>query len=109
TPSRFRDPARFSFAHGGKDGHPFPVPLKTYDESIDFLRRSLDAVKMGDSERRDGMRRLAQFVKSVEVRYQPEAEFAATIAHEEAISGSLDGRTVFDDVPRRSPKQLKLF
>src|SRR5438105_11631039 len=35
TSSRFHDPARFSFAHGGKDRHPFPVPLKTYDESID--------------------------------------------------------------------------
>jgi hypothetical protein len=34
TPSRFKDPARFSFAHGGKDGHPFPVPLKVYDETI---------------------------------------------------------------------------
>ena len=43
TPTRFADPARFSFAHGGKDGHPFPVPLKTYDESIAVLRRGLDA------------------------------------------------------------------
>src|SRR5579884_1853779 len=48
TPSRFADPARFSFAHGGKDGHPFPVPLKTYDESLHFLRSSLDKAKVGD-------------------------------------------------------------
>src|SRR6185436_6453957 len=47
TPTRFSDPARFSFAHGGKDGHPFPVPLKTYDESIAVLRRSLDAARVG--------------------------------------------------------------
>ena len=40
TPTRFTDPARFSFALGGKDGHPFPVPLKTYDESIAVLRRA---------------------------------------------------------------------
>ena len=39
APSRFNDPARFSFAHGGKDGHPCPVPLKTYDESLNFLRK----------------------------------------------------------------------
>jgi len=45
TPGRFSDPARFSFALGGKDGHPFPVPLETYDESIAILRRSLDAAK----------------------------------------------------------------
>ena len=43
TPARFSDPARFSFALGGKDGHPFPVPLKTYDETITILRRSLDS------------------------------------------------------------------
>ena len=40
TPTRFDDPARFSFAHGGKDGHPFPVPLHVYDESISVLRRA---------------------------------------------------------------------
>ncbi len=69
TPTRFSDPARFSFALGGKDGHPFPVPLKTYDETIDILRRSLDAAKMGDTEKIDGMKRLDTFVRSVEQRY----------------------------------------
>src|SRR4029077_783396 len=58
TPTRFDDPARFSFAHGGKDGHPFPVPLKVYDESIAVLRRSLDAAKVGRSEKLDGFSRL---------------------------------------------------
>ena len=43
APTRFSDPARFSFAHGGKDRHPFPVPLKTYDETIGVLRRGLEA------------------------------------------------------------------
>ena len=57
-PSRFSDPARFSFALGGKDGHPFPVPLKTYDESIDVLRRSLDAARLGDTEKLEGFARL---------------------------------------------------
>src|ERR1700722_11077425 len=45
TPTRFSDPARFSFALGGKDGHPFPVPLKTYDESLGVLRNALDRAK----------------------------------------------------------------
>jgi hypothetical protein len=49
APSRFADPARFSFAHGGKDGHPFPVPLKTYDESLQVLRRSLAAAHVGNT------------------------------------------------------------
>ena len=41
APSRFADPARFSLAHGGKDGHPFPVPLNVYDETLGVLRRAL--------------------------------------------------------------------
>jgi hypothetical protein len=58
TPTRFDDPARFSFAHGGKDGHPFPVPLKVYDESLGVLRRALDAAKVGHAEKLQGFARL---------------------------------------------------
>ncbi|HYP07244.1 MAG TPA: DUF763 domain-containing protein [Bryobacteraceae bacterium] len=108
TPARFSDPARYSFALGGKDRHPFPVPLKTYDETIDVLRRALDAAKMGDTEKLDGMRRLEQFVRIVERRAQPEADFEAVVAHENAISKGLNGRSVFDDKPAK-PRQLKLF
>ena len=75
TPTRFSDPARFSFAHGGKDGHPFPVPLKTYDESIAVLRRSLDAARVGDKDKSDGLRRLDTFVRAVEQRLAPSADF----------------------------------
>ena len=99
APSRFSDPARFSFALGGKDRHPFPVPLKTYDESLDFLRTSLDQAKVGHSEKLDGFRRLERFVHSVETKRKPLADFNAVIAHEKAISPSLDGRSVFDDKP----------
>ena len=113
TPTRFSDPARFSFAHGGKDGHPFPVPRKTYDESIEVLRSSLDAARLGDKEKLEGFRRLEQFTRSIESRCRPEADFEAVIAHEHKISSSLDGRTVFDD-RKKSPaksrsKQLPLF
>jgi uncharacterized protein len=101
APSRFTDPARFSFAHGGKDRHPFPVPLKTYDESLNFLRSSLDAAKVGDKEKLSGFRRLERFVHTVETRLEPEANFDAVIAHENVISPSLDGRSVFDDRPRQ--------
>jgi hypothetical protein len=105
APNRFADPARFSFAHGGKDRHPFPVPLKTYDESLTFLRTSLDAAKLGGRDKLDGFRRLDRFVLAVETRLKPEANFDAVIAHENAISRSLDGRSVFDD----TPKQLSLL
>jgi len=101
TPTRFDDPARFSFAHGGKDGHPFPVPLKTYDESIDVLRRSLDAARVGDHDKLDGMKRLDRFVRGIETRRSPEADFDAALAHERAISQSIGGRTVFDKRQQR--------
>jgi hypothetical protein len=117
APNSFSDPARFSFAHGGKDGHPFPVPLKTYDESLNVLRTSLDAAKVGDREKLDGFRRLENFVRGVESNLKPEADFAAILTHERSISRSLNGRTVFDDRPRSkrasrfkpSPRQRSLF
>ncbi len=111
--SRFSDPARFSFALGGKDRHPFPVPLKTYDESLGVLRRALNAAKLGATEKIDGFKRLDHLVRTIEQRYEPEADFARVMEHEHAISASLDGRSVFDD---KHPKpanaratQLSLF
>jgi hypothetical protein len=119
APARFDDPARFAFAHGGKDGHPFPVPLNIYDESIGVLRRALDGAKVGHTEKLDGFKRLDAFARAVELGRQPVADVAATIARERAISHSLGGRTVFDDrlgsargkrrEPRQATGQLDLF
>jgi hypothetical protein len=113
TPVRFSDPARYSFALGGKDRHPFPVPLKTYDESIAVLRRSLDAAKVDGGEKLEGFRRLERFVKIVEERGQPVANLQAVVKHELAISPSLDGRSVQDDKSKRRPgrvgRQMSLF
>ena len=110
APSRFSDQARFSFALGGKDRHPFPVPLVTYDESIGVLRRALDAAKVGDTEKIDGMRRLERFTRMVEERCSPEAGLPALVAHEERISPGLGGRSVFDRPKTRpAPAQLSLF
>lgn len=112
APSRFTDPARFSFALGGKDRHPFPVPLRTYDESLDVLRRSLDAAKLGHTEKVDGFKRLDALLRRVEKQHAPEADFDRLIEHEVAISPSLGGRSVFDDrAAKRFPskQQLSLF
>jgi len=68
TPTRFSDPARFSFALGGKDGHPFPVPLKTYDESLSVLRNALNRAKLGDPEKMEGFARLDRFSRLLETR-----------------------------------------
>jgi len=115
APSRFSDPARFSFALGGKDGHPFPVPLTTYDEAIAVLRRSLDAARLETTEKIDGFRRLDQFTRVVEQRLAPQAEFEQAVTYEQEISASLNGRTVLDDNkrPARShrpsaPKRVRM-
>jgi len=97
APARFQDPARFSFAHGGKDGHPFPVPLKVYDETIDILRRSLERARVNQTDKVDGIRRLDRFVRAIETQVPTEVDFDAALAHERAISPSIGGRTVFDD------------
>ncbi len=109
APSRFSDPARFSFALGGKDGHPFPVPLKTYDESLSVLRRALDSAKLGHTEKVDGFRRLDKLVRRVEERFEPTADFDRVIEHERAISPKLDGRTVMDDKKPKKKGQMSLF
>jgi hypothetical protein len=112
APSRFSDPARFSFALGGKDRHPFPVPLKTYDESLAVLRRSLDQAKLGHSDKIDGFKRLDNLVRTVERQYAVEARFDEAIQHEFAISESVGGRSVFDDKEAKRAdgrKQLSLF
>jgi hypothetical protein len=60
APSSFQDPARFSFAHGGKDGYPFPVDRKTYEKSIDFLKSCIDKAKVGDRDKIDAFKRLGR-------------------------------------------------
>jgi uncharacterized protein len=113
APSRFTDPARFSFAHGGKDGHPFPVPLKTYDESLAVLRRSLDAARVGHLEKLHGFERLDRLTRAVEQERNPLAEFEAALKHEWQISRSVGGRTVRNDQSRSrrkaDPLQRSLF
>ena len=111
APSRFSDPARFSFALGGKDRHPFPVPLKTYDESLSVLRSALDSAKIGDREKIDGFKRLNSFVEVVEKKFDVSTRLEEVIRHENAISKSLNGRSVFDKpaTSRKSERQLALF
>jgi hypothetical protein len=58
TPVSLRDPASYSFAHGGKDGYPYPVDRKTYDSSIQFLTQALRKAKIGESEKLEAFRRL---------------------------------------------------
>ena len=59
APASMKDPARFSFAHGGKDGHPYPVDRDVYDHSVDWLRVALERAKLGRTDRLDALKRLA--------------------------------------------------
>ncbi len=113
TPSRFYDPARYSFAHGGKDGHPFPVPLKTYDESIELLDKAIQLAKLGQKDKSDAIKNLHKAAKRLEDDFQPNNNFDQLIEKERKESWKYGGKTVFGDAkpPKDSDKgnQLKLF
>ncbi|PWJ68307.1 MULTISPECIES: DUF763 domain-containing protein [unclassified Fibrobacter] len=94
TPSRFRDPARYSFAHGGKDGHPFPVPTRVYDESIRVLKGAIEHAKIGDREKMDCLNRLHATQLAIEKDCEPLADFDKTLEHERSHSIEWGGRTV---------------
>jgi len=66
VPARFADPARFAFAHGGKDGHPFPVPLPVYDETIRVLRAAVARARLGQDDRLAAIRRLDAQARALE-------------------------------------------
>lgn len=93
TPYRFKDPARFSLAHGGKDRHPYPVPLKVYDETIRVLKSAVQSAKLGRDEELGALRRLDAQARLLEsVANGPDVD--AFIAGERAVSAELDGRSV---------------
>jgi hypothetical protein len=93
APYRFTDPARFSFAHGGKDRHPFPVPLKVYDETISVMKAAVEKAKLGQDDRLAALKRLDDEARRVERRAGPPVE--DTIAEERRLSHSFGGRSVF--------------
>jgi uncharacterized protein len=93
APSRFSDPARFAFAHGGKDGHPFPVPLKVYDATLGALKRAVERAHLGSSETLAALRRLDAQARLLEARASGPS-FAAHVAEERGRSGFYGGRRV---------------
>jgi hypothetical protein len=93
TPSRFSDPARFSMAHGGKDGHPFPVPLKVYDETIRILKSAVDRAKLGNADRLHAIQRLDGESRALE-RAALGPSFNEFVRTERERSPDYDGRTV---------------
>ncbi|QEM04418.1 DUF763 domain-containing protein [Mucilaginibacter rubeus] len=109
TPSRFKDPARFSFAHGGKDGAPFPVPTKVYDETLSTLQTAIQKAKMGNSDKNEAIKRLSQIAERAEKDFTPNANFDKVIEKERNDSWKYGGRTVFGKAKPPVEQQLKLF
>jgi len=113
TPSRFKDPARFSFAHGGKDGHPFPVPVNVYDETISILQNAVEKAKLDNSDKQTAIKQLHEIAKQAENNFTPKDNLEKLIQKERDESWKYGGKTVFGDArpPRKVSKgiQLRMF
>ncbi len=111
TPSRFTDPARFSFAHGGKDGHPFPVPTMVYDKSIEILRQSIEKAKIGHTDKQQAIKNLTMAAQLIERDFVPNANFYNILDIERKDAYKYGGRTVLgkSKPPKNNPSQLDFF
>jgi uncharacterized protein len=98
APYRFSDPARFSFAHGGKDRHPFPVPLKVYDRTIDVLKRAVAHAKLGAAEELAAIKRLDAQARLLERQVSGPA-IETLFAEERRRSSDYGGMSVFGPEP----------
>jgi len=94
APFRFLDPARFSLAYGGKDRHPYPVPIKIYDETIRVLTSAVEQASLGRDERMKALKRLDEQARRLEAIAEGPS-FEAFVAGERMNSPSLDGRSIF--------------
>ncbi|OHV23005.1 DUF763 domain-containing protein [Rhizobium sp. RMa-01] len=94
APCRFSDPARFSIAHGGKDRHPFPVPLKVYDETIGVMKSAVQKGRLGREEELQALKRLDDQSRQME-RYVTGPDLKEIIAGEFRQSADFGGRSVF--------------
>ncbi|MES2628513.1 MAG: DUF763 domain-containing protein [Bacteroidota bacterium] len=109
TPSRFNDPARFSFAHGGKDGHPFPVPTQVYDQTIAVLQTAVEKAKIGDTDKVEAIKNLSIIAQRMEQDFvEDERLFDQVIKQERENSWKYGGKTVFGD-EKPPTGQLGLF
>lgn len=97
TPSRFSDPARFSFAHGGKDGHPFPVPTKIYDETIEIFNKAINQSKLGENDKLQVLKNLSKVSMEIEKDFIPNNNFEEWIENERNNSWKYGGKTIYGD------------
>lgn len=106
APYRFSDPARFSLAHGGKDRHPFPVPVKVYDETIGVMKSAVRKARLGSGEELETLKRLDEQSRQLE-RYVTGPDLKEIVAGEFERSVQFGGRSVFGwehEITGRGPK-----
>jgi hypothetical protein len=96
APCRFSDPARFSFAHGGKDRHPFPVPVRVYDETIAVLKSAVQKARLGQQEELWALKRLDEQALTLE-RHATGRSAEELIREDQANSPAYGGRSIFGD------------
>lgn len=106
APCRFSDPARFSFAHGGKDRHPFPVPTRVYDETIRVLKSAVTSARLGREEELSAIRRLDDQARVLE-RHVGRPSFDQLVAEEFANSHAYGGRSVFGWEPSPEAEPIR--
>lgn len=94
TASRFSDPARFAFAHGGKTGKPFPVPTHVYDETITSLREAVNQAKIGHTDKLKAIQKLTALAQQTEANFEPRQSFEELIQNERAEACKYGGRTI---------------
>ena len=94
APYRFQDPARFSLAHGGKDRHPFPVPIKVFDETIRVLKTAVNNARIGRDDKLHTLKRLDDQARMLEGAVEGPS-FEAFVARERDDSVAFGGRSVF--------------
>jgi uncharacterized protein len=102
APYRFQDPARFSLAHGGKDRHPYAVPIKVYDETIRVLKMAVQKAKLGRNDEIQALKRLDAQARLLE-RTARGPSLETFITMERSRSASFDGRSVFGWENDRAP------
>jgi hypothetical protein len=108
APYRFSDPARFSLAHGGKDRHPYPVPLKVYDETLRVLKSAVQKAKLGREEELQALKRLDEQARNLE-RDAAGPTVDRFVSEERRQSHDYGGRSVFGHEPPGDASEAAVY
>lgn len=109
TPSRFSDPARYSFAHGSKNSKPHPILTKVYDETIDALKTSVEKAKIGDKDKLNAIEKLTKIAQKAEAGFTANDNFSEFLEKENREAYKYGGRSLEGKPKPPENEQLRLF